>query len=242
MLLSEIHPLGASDANPFIKLRQRLNPMIQAIVWYQLFTPEELKEFTERAAMPYDEVMALIEAKARSRGQALLVRDWTHLDYTPSAVVADPPYRLRTAEFLTNRFEVIHTATVRHPIDQWLSLSADVKMRGNLTLEGYLLGCRRFAETCQNIGFLRYEDFVREPPKVTEELCRRLELPYDPAFIRKWPDFHKITGDGLGKNFREIRVMPRRRVEPALLEEFGRNEDYRETLRLLGYEHPEPIV
>ena len=242
LLLSEIHPYGASELNPFEKLRHRLNPLNQAIVWYRLFTPAELQELTQRQSVPFDEIMLMIEAKCRARGLTLVVRDWTHLDYVAAPFLPEASYRLTTAELLTERFDVIHTATVRHPLDQWLSLMEIKDMHDKFSLADYLLGCRRFAEECTRIGFLRYEDFVRAPQDVLRELCRRLQLDYDPEFIGKWPDNNRITGDrsGRGRDGREIRALPRRAVAPDLLDRFEANDDYRATLALLGYRHPEP--
>jgi hypothetical protein len=57
---------------------------------------------------------------------------------------------------------------VRHPLDQWLSLSQLAVVQGRLTLDGFLAGYRRFAEVASSIGFYRYEEFTAAPEAVMQ--------------------------------------------------------------------------
>jgi hypothetical protein len=107
ILLSEIHPLGTD----------RFNPIQQASRWHSLLTPEDLT-----LRLSFIDAIALIDRRCEERDAVLLIRDWSHLDFTAVPFLQQPSYRLTTAEMLSDRFEIIHTATVRHPIDQWLSL------------------------------------------------------------------------------------------------------------------------
>ena len=96
------------------------------------------------------------------QGKILVLRDWTHLDFTAVPFLPRPTYQLTLADTLKQRLQVINTTTVRHPIDQWLSLRRLPIMQDNLTLEAFLEGYRRFAEHCSQIGFIRYEDFAHD--------------------------------------------------------------------------------
>jgi hypothetical protein len=48
---------------------------------------------------------------------------------------------------LASRYELRQVCTVRHPLDQWLSLSQLAVMQGRIDLATFLAGYRRFAES-----------------------------------------------------------------------------------------------
>ena len=113
------------------------------------------------------------------------------------------------------------------------------KLRGSL--ESYLAGYRRFAEVAQAIGFYRYEDLTRDPNSVMKALCGDLELRFDRTFAARWRDYTFVTGDVAGsRGGNEIRPVPRRPVAGELLSALAANHDYRASLELLSYQHPEP--
>jgi len=229
-LLSEIHPAGG----------RWFNPLQQAHVWHGLLQEEDLARLRGGAPMPFHAAIGLIERRARDRGLALVLRDWSHLDFTAVPFLPQPSYRLTLALALLPAFEIVNTATVRHPIDQWLSLSQLAVIKGRLGLADYLRGYRRFAEVAVRIGFLRYEDFTRDPAGAMALLCQRLRLPYDPGFQERWMHYTKITGD-TPPGSRPPEIVPSRRkaCPDELIAAFAENEDYRQAIRLLGYGHPE---
>ena len=228
VLLSEIHPLGTRQFNPIAQARQ----------WFDLLSSDDLARLVRAGSVEFAAAIHLIEQRARERGRRLVLRDWSHLDFTGVPFVA-PAYRLRTAEALRTHFTLIQVCTVRHPLDQWLSLSRLAVVQGRLGLPQFLHGYRRFAEVAAGIGFHRYEDFVAAPAAVLEAMCRRLELAFDPGFATRWPDWDKITGDvGERQGRHEIRPAPRRPLPPGLLTACAANPDYRAALDLLGYRHP----
>lgn len=232
ILLSEIHPHGVAYHDP----------IRQACDWFNLLTPSDLTTIKERDVLDFPEVITLIAKRCHEREKQLVIRDWTHLDFTALPFLPKPSYLLTTAETLKTCCRVVQSAAVRHPIDQWLSLRETHSVGASgLSLEEFLIGCRRFAEKCAQIGFVRYEDFVRAPDRVTHRLCEQLEIEYDKEFVYKWADYDKVTGDrwGYGRGGKDIKILPRRNVEVDLLEKFERNTDYETTLRLLGYTHPE---
>jgi hypothetical protein len=229
LLLSEIHPLGTAQ----------FNPLVQAQRWYGLLSSQDLAMLRARARIGFVDAIELIHQRVADAGQRLVIRDWSHLDFTGVPFVAKPAFRLLTAEALAARFELRQICTVRHPLDQWLSLRGLAVVQGKLTLEGYLAGYRAFAERAREIGFLRYEDFVVDPDAVMRELCRRLELRFDRHFAERWSTYAFVTGDvSGGRGGLEIRPVPRRAAEPGLLEALAGNPDYRASLDLLGYGHP----
>jgi hypothetical protein len=229
LLLSEIHPLGT----------RHFNPLIQAQRWYGLLSSQDLAELRARGGVGFADAIALIQRRAEDCGQQLVIRDWTHLDFTGVPFVPRPAQRLLTAEALAARFGLRQVCTVRHPLDQWLSLRQLAVVQGRLTLEGFLAGYRRFAEIARTIGYYRYEDFTSDPSRVMKALCQCLELRFDRHFGERWRDYAFVTGDVAGRRGGgEIRAVPRRPVEPDLLEAIAANADYRTSLELLGYQHP----
>ena len=230
VLLSEIHPLGTSH----------FNPLLQAQRWYGLLSTQDLIELKARGRIGFVDAIELIRRRAEDCNQRLVIRDWSHLDFTGVPLVAKPPHRLLTAEALGSRYQLHQVCTVRHPLDQWLSLSQLPIMRRRLSLEAYLAGYRRFAEVASAIGFQRYEDFASEPKAVMRSLCERLQLKFDRGFTDRWREYTFVTGDLAGSGAgSEIRPVPRRPVAPDLVVALAGNQDYRASLDLLGYQHPE---
>jgi hypothetical protein len=230
-LLSEIHPRGL----------QFINPLHQADQWYGLLTGNDIADITQRGGIGFVPGIALINRRCQQRGGTLLIRDWSHLDFTGWPHLPDPTYRLTTAEILRNRFSVIHTSTVRHPIDQWLSFRESQNWtNSSMPLEDFLRGYRRFAEQSAAIGFVRYEDFTRDPTQALRTICYLLRITYDDDFRNNWSSYVKIT-TAPGK--RDGGFVIRQRVRPSvgaeLLEQFDDNEDYHHAISILGYKHPQ---
>ena len=230
VLLSEIHPLGTSH----------FNPLIQAQRWYGLLSTQDLIELKARGRVGFGDAIELIRRRAEDCSQRLVIRDWSHLDFTGVPFVARPAHRLLTAEALASRFELRQVCSVRHPLDQWLSLSQLAVVQGRLGLAAFLAGYRRFAQVASEIGFHRYEDFTEDPAAVMRSICAGLQLKFDRGFAERWRDYTFVTGDVSGRRAGgEIRPVPRRPLAPDLLATLAANEDYQASLELLGYEHPD---
>lgn len=230
-LLSEIHPLGL----------KQFNPVRQAMDWHGLVTMADVKRWQkQRPPMPFDRAIGELETRARERGSLLVLREWSHLD-TIGRPFCKPTFRFLMGEALAPRFEVAQAVTVRHPVDQYLSQARLEALRG-MTAGEYLRGCRVFAEWAAAEGFVRYEDFTRDPDAALTKICARLRVPFDAGYRERWPSYTKITGDtakentGRGASVPEIRPLPRREAPAGLLDEFRKHDDYRRTLELLGYE------
>lgn len=234
LLLSEAHPLGM----------QWIDPIQQAQQWFGLISREEADEIRNGAA-PFDQLVELAERRSRERGKHLVIRDWTHLDYTGAPFIARPSYELTTAKRVAALCDrVVATTTVRHPIDEWLSVNNLALVNGKLSLRDYLYGYRAFAEAAVDIGFVRYEDFTTSPDQVLQTLCERLRLPFDPGYQSRWASYNKITGDTGPSSQQSAQIRPTRRknYDADLLATFKADENYLSALKLLGYEHPVAAV
>ncbi|MBX3367699.1 MAG: sulfotransferase [Phycisphaeraceae bacterium] len=229
-LLSEIHPLGARYINPFG----------QANEWFGLFSPEDVARLGE-STMGYAELMLLIRERAERKGLTLVIRSWEHIDFYGPPFLARAPMRAMNVEHLAPVAELVRVATVRHPIDQWMSLSALPIMKGCLNLEHYLRGYREFVEKCLPEVVIRYEDFTRNPDAEMARMCAALGVEFDATYKERWADYATITGDVVssrGLEGRTIRPMGRREVVPTLIAKFAKNADYQVVIKRLGYGHP----
>lgn len=229
-LLSEIHPLGT----------QQFNPLQQAVAWHNLISKGEAKSWARtRKRLTFNDVMAEINRRARERGQSLVVREWSHLDVIGRPFVK-PPLRPVMIDALAERFEIAQAITVRHPVDQYLSLVRLDVVQG-MAVEEYLRGCRVFAEWAHAEGFVKYEDFTADPDASLRILCDKLRVEFDASYAERWASYDKVTGDtakantGRGAAESRIRSLPRRETPEGLLETFRANADYARTLELLGY-------
>lgn len=241
VLLSEVHPRAILLANRVRPgLGNHFSPLRQAREWFGLVEEGDEADLRQRTgALRFADMIALIAARCAGRDAALIIRDWSHIDFTGVPFEPNPPYRLRTFEALEGRMPIARACTVRHPLDQWLSLRELDYIKGNLEVGEFLGGYRSFAEQAAEIGFFRYEDFLQDPDAVLKGLCERLELAYDQGWRERWHRYDKITGDPVAiRGSTEIRPPPGKPVAPDLLEEFGASADYRESIALLGYRHP----
>jgi hypothetical protein len=230
-VLSEIHPAGSAIHYPFY------DPLEQAMRWYDLIEPAERERLGRTTPERFAAAIALIRERAEARGLALVIRDWTQLDYLGTPFRRETAPRSETIAALEGRFAIRAFASVRHPIGQWLSLRR-VPGTKELTLEGFLAGYRRFAEEAVRIGFVRYEDFTAQPEATLREIADALELTYDPGFVDRWADYRNMTGDTPAPGDDGTRIAPAkaRALPPGLVERFTAFDDFNTAIGMLGYD------
>lgn len=232
-LLSEIHPDGYFI--PQAKIHSGC-PMKQAIVWHGLIDEKDLIIFRQHKPS-FQQLMWLIEKRASERNMTLLIRDWSHMDW-----IGEPFYKPKYGSKLADCFkeyEVLRHCTVRHPIDQYLSLiNLQIIFNSDLTIDSYLKGMLEFSKLCQQVGFSRYEDLTHDPDPHLKTICEALQIDFDPSYIDKWSSLEHITGDiGISRGGREaIRPLKRRAAPEDLINQFRSRESYAEIKDRLGYE------
>lgn len=233
VLLSETHP--AAMDNPYTY------PLKQATEWFGLLTVKDLRGWKRAGGVGFAQQVMLMNERARARGDALVLRDWSHIDFT-GVPFAKPTGRSAVEAALGEVFEVRIADTVRHPVDHWLSLSRlPIIAKAGLTLSAHMAGVRAHAEGCARAGWLlRYEDFTRDPDSELGRLCERLGVAYDPTWRERWASYETVTGDkpgqGRGAGAGEIRPLARREHDPGLIGRCRANADYVRACELLGYE------
>jgi len=179
--------------------------------------------------------------RTQDKGEVLVLRDWSHLDYIGVPYVT-PTGGFALGDALREVYDLRVVTTVRHPIDQYLSLLGLPVVAQRLDFDAYLRGCMQMAEYASEHGFFRYEDFTEDPDSVLGLICDELEVGFDAGYRQKWFDYTTITGDtqaGLGRGSmkKEIVAMPRKAVDDALLARFRDNADYQRACGLLGYDN-----
>jgi hypothetical protein len=228
-LLSEINP-----ATP--RSLMVLDPLFQANFWLRLISADEARALCDA---PFAEKIAFLNERAEARGDTLVIRGWPYLDFFAEPFLQEPSNRLELADTLSNQFELLEVATVRHPMDQWLSWcryegSAKAKAFG---FERFVDACMRFSDSTRNMEVVKYEDFVSESDRSMRRICELLELKFDPAYARRWPYYHQITGDDNDRIKGGWKIAPRRRREPdqVLVELASRTSAFAALLENYGY-------
>ncbi len=233
VLLSEVHPRVMDGI---------FNPLKQAEQWHKLFRKDDLWHIHNQPDISWIQAIELIYRRSLQAGKHLLLRDWSHIDFTAVPWVDKPSYTLTIASELGKYFHINNTCTVRHPIDQWISLSNLSIISGKIDISTFLNGYRKFAEIAAETGFIRYEDFTQNPDQSLKVLCERLNIIYDKTYQQKWFDFTHVTGDtsntgsGRGSKHKEIIVLKRRMPDASTLKLFKKNKDFKTSIKLLGYD------
>ncbi len=241
VLLSEVNPRSASAYH-------KLNPVYQAAKWFSLLDAGEMAAVGEAAKQATDpntlfvDVIDHIDRAAAKRGKALVLRDWSHVDFLGAqwdGLDMQPSGRLALADLLGSRFQLRQVAICRHPIKQWRSY--DRYQRTNhdrlLSAADMMRGTASFATAAAPLGFMKYEDFVTSPEAFLRDLCEKLDLDFDPGYAERWRDYDKVTGDvDRPRERTEIREPAPHQLAEAEIEAILANPDFRRAIELFGYQ------
>jgi len=225
------------------------NPLVQAWEWYGLLTSDEITALKSNAGLRYIDAIRLISEKCQERDLNLVIRDWTHIDFTPGDYPVEPIYQLSQDLVLQEHFDIRRVAITRHPLDAYLSVCQVPRMQGTLSTNDYMAGFLKFSEIAKSIGFIRYEDFCEHPKPVLGGICDTLDISYADDFESRYNSFTRVTGEIYNARDNEtvtgeaigtrsqvsIKPPPRRAVPTRIGEELLANADYPMILDLLGY-------
>lgn len=204
VILSELNPLGGGSGGRLKELRTVWD---QAREWYQI----------ELRSRNYVDAVVELEAICEERGQLLVIRDWTHVNFMPhSCNEGNPPQRLLNLEELRQHCDVSAFALVRDAIDVWLSA-------GTPDPKPFFSRYAAYAEavTDARIPVVHYESFVSDPERVMREICAQLDLPFSREF-RNFRRFTSVNGSiqnqTRGGRTKSISALPRRRVSQQVVD------------------------
>ncbi len=232
-LLSEIHPSGTS----------RFNPLEQAHTWYGLVPHEDVHGFNEGDEAAVLDAVLLIHQRCEHTQRSLILRDWSHLDWIGIPFLNPPPRQFTWERLLANHptFAPYRCATVRHPLDHFLSLSQLSILQSTWNPSQILEGMLAFARAVQSIPWFRYETFLLEPENTLQQICEVLSVPYDSQWQSRWMHYTNITGDALHAPRPALQRAPRKPIPDSIWQQLRREPAFFEILDLLHYPTPDPL-
>ena len=224
-LLSELHPtsrLHMGGGKPkflpsdvITQSRYASVPDVDSLAW-KIFT---------------DSIKAT-EQHVSSFGGHLVIREHTHSDFcvgesftTHSSVV----------EHLLSEFNVRRVATLRNPIDSYLSLLSN--NWEHFQPKGFNEYCKRvhaFVSDYDAEQIIKYEDFVENPKDSVQRMAKALDLPFSDGFLDTF-DIFKVTGDS-GRGGSTIAKRERRELSSQLLKEITTSKYFKKIAKKFRYE------
>lgn len=160
-------------------------------------------------------------------GGHLVIRAHSHSDY---CVGSQPSRQCAVSSVLADYFDVKAIATVRHPLDAYLSLVKNdwAQFEPN-TFDEYCRRALAFLEDQETV--FSYEEFVKNPMDEVQSMTNSLGLVYDDSFIDTFGAFN-VTGDS-GRSGDVIAARPRQHVPDELAEEADKSSSYFELVKLM---------
>lgn len=230
-LLSEVNPAA-------VKLYAHCDPLYQDNRWLHLLSPEERAQYAQldlRIPENFCRLIARFYSHAAKLGRNLILRDFNYIDFIGVPFDPDPPQRLTLYEALPDHIPTQSIAFIRHPIDQWVSLCKHEELRPALKPRVFSRAYLAFLEKVRDAHIYKYEDFVANPENELRSICRDLALPFAPSFAERFHSFDAVTGDYTRLRETSISAPEKKQPSSEVLEEFLREESYREALALTEY-------
>jgi hypothetical protein len=166
------------------------------------------------------------------REKSLILREWSHGDFFES-------HRFSSSTLPLLEFcEPVSVVLIRHPIDcflsgnsfnAWRTIKADV----DVFCDRYFRFLCHFLERPEAVA-VKYEEFAANPDRVITELCRKLELRFNPGYQRELNRYPLSGGSGRS-SFDRISSRQPRPLDEITRSAFLRSGCYRKACDLSGY-------
>ncbi len=223
LLLSEVNPTNRHGAafnpsHPLALLALQGEPLPQGVVRAEFLGQIE-------------QVLGL----GAARGADLVIRDHSHSDFCLGNGVS--PFQPLRA-WLAPRHPLLSVVTLRHPLDSWLGLVA-AGWHTQLeppSMRSYCARYHAFLDAYDDLDWIHYETFCRQPEPVFRLLCDRLCLPCDPSALERSATI-ELSGDS-GRRSDRIEPRPRRPIPEAVQAELAdpaTAQEMRRLCRRMGY-------
>ncbi|MGR3458060.1 MAG: hypothetical protein ACU0FO_09165 [Pseudooceanicola nanhaiensis] len=223
VLLSEMDPLSVNHMTT--PSRFAPSDLIKQMRYSRHGISDELAADIFRAGLK-----SLHKALTRS-GSRLILRDHCHSQYCTEA---DWRARPSLEQIVTRDHPVLNLISVRHPIESFLSLRNNKWVQFSPdTLEEYARRYLAFLDDNASCPIVYYEDFVDTPETVLENMCRSLDLAYEPGGADLVMAID-LSGDS-GRSGDEITARPTREIPEDLAEEAETGTAYKDLCRHLRY-------
>ena len=226
VMLSEVHPRAPRRIlfNPF-------DPVPQLLANYPEIGPDaegQQEEFRRRLEVVWRSCL-----KAERR---LVLRNHAHSDF----LGPDPTGRLEIESALPAGAELKRAATLRDPVDAWLSMQASGFAKNLKNFDDYCTRVEAFLAEFDPEEIETYEAFVADPAAVTRRLCERLGVPYVAGREAAFAEISLSGNSGRGKEWTAVKRAPRRPFAPSFRRRVLKSEAYRRIADRFGYP-PDPI-
>lgn len=229
-LLSEVNPRS-------VNLFPEFHPLYQDRMWLHLLGPADVEYFAGKdlsLGPNFRELVAVLHDRATAQGRHLVIRDYNYIDFVGVPFVADPPRRLTLCAALLG-LPTASIAFIRHPVDQWLSLSKHAEVRAALSPTLFCEAYAAFLHQFEGERVYKYEDFAWNPEAELRAICDHLALPFDPSFAEKFHGFDAITGDLTRLRDQTMSLPERKPLASQFVEEFRSSPSFDAILRATGY-------
>lgn len=234
----------ALQAQPNVVVLSEVDPYASRPRRSPDFAPTDLVYLAEAATGAVDDsvraqvfsasLRALHAAYAR-RGARLVVRAHSHTRYCTARDWASRP---GVTELVAREFPVRTLTLVRHPLDSWLSLTANKWVHFQPgTLDEYARRYLTFIDQPHAGRIVKYESFVADPDALAGWVCEWLELVFNPH----WQDLIgaiRLSGAS-GRGGHVITPRARGAVPEAVIQAAGMSIAYEQLCAQLGY-NPDP--
>ncbi|MBO6728438.1 MAG: sulfotransferase [Maricaulis sp.] len=231
-------------AQPNTVLLSEVDPFSPHLETKTKFAPADLIRQTQSSIRPLSEaglertfmasLQGMYEATIKS-GRHIVLRDHTHSHFCRGTAPAE---RTMLIELVSDYFEPRPLVTVRHPLDSFISLSANSWITfAPGTLNEYARRYSAFLDAYEGILIVRYEDFVLDPELIIQRICAHFEL----SVSRSWREHLRIielSGDS-GRTSDSIEPRPRRPLPPEIAEQVPESAEYEALCDRLSYS-PDP--
>jgi hypothetical protein len=165
------------------------------------FSPTDISALSRHADIPHQQELArkvflesikIADNHLTNMGSHLVIRDHTHSDYSTGETVCA---HSAIVNVLQRDYNVMSLLTIRDPIDAYAALVKNKWLHFSPpTFDEY---CRRFnvmLNHFENEHIVRFEDFVADPRKKMQKICKCLSIPYSELFEDIFGVF-RVTGD-----------------------------------------------
>ncbi|MCU7554444.1 sulfotransferase [Alteromonas sp. ASW11-19] len=164
-------------------------------------------------------------------GGELVIRDHSHADF---CVGDNSSNSCSILNILSDDFEIKKIATVRHPVDSYLSLIKNNWVHFSPpTFNEYCTRLLYFLKNFEMSEIYKYEDFVDNPKAQMELISTALDIKYDENFSTTF-NIHNVTGDS-GRKGSKIQVRERLGLSSSLKDEVSKSRAFEEVANMMSY-------
>lgn len=226
-LLNEIHPYFSIIPDAAFS---PTTPLDQYLARYRKALPEAdtVKAQGEVFRCQVEQILKLAGGEKQ-----LLLREWSHGDFFASE-------RFSSAALpLLDFAKPASLVLLRHPVDCFLS--GKTYNAWNPIKSDIDEFCRRYAKFCEYFRsvpgalIVRYEDFAAGSDTFLKEVCGKLGLPFNPAYMKDLNQF-RLSGASGRTSYEAIAPRPRRPLSEAERKAFLASAHYAHACEAGGYQ------